>query len=107
MYNQYIPAPREEVHSERQERRPEATEAMAPQPPQPHHPPHPHPHQQQPPRASAFGSLSQALGSRLGTIRFDADTLRALAVIWFLISDGEEFDTELILMIGILLVLGL
>ena len=107
MYTHYIPAPREEVHSERQERRPEAAEAMAPQPPQPHHPPHPHPHQQQPPRASAFGSLSQALGSRLGTIRFDADTLIALAVIWFLISDGEEFDTELILMIGILLVLGL
>ena len=44
---------------------------------------------------------------RSRTIRFDADTLIALAVIWFLISDGEEFDTELILMIGILLVLGL
>lgn len=92
MYNQYIAPPQEEVHNERPET---AAEAMARQPvPQPPHQP------------SALGSLSQALGSRLGTIRFDAETLIALVVTWFLISDGEELDTELLLMIGILLVLG-
>ncbi len=95
MYNQYIPSPpREEIHNERRE---EAAEAMAQQ--------HSHPH---PPQAiSAFSNLSQALGARLGSIKFDSDTLIAVAVIWFLLSDGEDLDTELLLMIGILLVLGI
>lgn len=97
MYNQYIPAPREEVNEIHNDRREEAAEAMAFQQP-PSRPQH-HP--------SALGSLSQTLGSRLGSIRFDAETLIALVVVWFLISDGEEIDTELLLLIGILLVLGI
>ncbi len=93
MYNQYIQTPREEVHNTRRE---EAAETMAQ-----HQPQH------QPQAVSAFGNLSQALGARLGSIKFDADTLIALAVIWFLINDGEEIDTELLMMIGIMLILGI
>lgn len=105
MYNQYIPAPREDVHNERRE---SAATAMAQQP---QHAPTPPPQLQQQHQqhqtVSAFGSLSQALGSRLGAIKFDADTLIAVAVIWFLLNDGEEIDTELLMIIGVLLILGI
>lgn len=103
MYNQYIPAPREDVHTEHRE---PAAAAMAQQP---QHAPTPPPQMQQQHHqtASAFGNLSQALGSRLGSIKFDADTLIAIAVIWFLLNDGEEIDTELLMIIGVLLFLGI
>ncbi len=98
MYNQYISAPREEVHNERRAQREEAAEAAAQ---------HPHAQPVHPQAASAFGNLSQVLTSRFGSLKFDADTLIALAVIWFLVNDGGELDTELMLMIGILLILGI
>lgn len=97
MYNQYIPAPREDVHNEPENRAPAMAHPSPPQPPQQQ------PHQ----TVSAFGNLSQALGSRLGSIKFDADTLIAVAVIWFLLNDGEEIDTELLMIIGLLLFLGI
>ena len=105
MYNQYIPAPREDVHNERHE---PAAPAMTQQQPQqaPTSPPQMH-QQQHHQTVSAFGNLSQALGSRLGSIKFDADTLIAIAVIWFLLNDGEEIDTELLMIIGVLLILGI
>lgn len=103
MYNQYIASPREDMAEVHNEPRKEAVEAMARQPAPPMSPPPPPP-QQHP--NSAFGCLSQALGSRFGTIKFDAETLIALVVVWFLINDGEDLDTELLLMVGILLILG-
>lgn len=55
--------------------------------------------------AGLFGGLSQ----RLGGLRLDADTLIALAVVWFVLQDGADggLDLELLLAIGALLVLGL
>lgn len=53
------------------------------------------------------GGLLQTLGDRLGDIRFDSDTLIALVVVWFLLSDGEATDTDLLIIVFVLLVLGL
>lgn len=96
MYNQYISSPREEVHKERRE-----PPEQKPQPPREEH------HEASSQAVSAFGNLSHLLSGRMGKVRFDADMLIALAVIWFLVSDGGELDTELLLMIGILLFLGI
>lgn len=43
-------------------------------------------------------------GGRLG---LDADTLIALAVIWFLLSDGEIVQTDVLIIVILLFLLGL
>lgn len=53
------------------------------------------------------GGLLQLLTDRLSGIKLDADTLVAIAVIWFLLSDGEVLDTDLLIIIGVLLLLGI
>lgn len=53
-----------------------------------------------------LGGLSQLLGGRLHAVQIDADTLIAAAVIWFLLSDGEISQTDLII-IAVLFLLGL
>ena len=41
-------------------------------------------------------------------IRLDADTIIALVIVWFLLSDdGGEVDWEQLILIGVLLVLGI
>ncbi len=53
-------------------------------------------------------SLLSGLGQRLSGFRLDADTLIALAVVWFALrEDGQEIDTELLIAIGVLLLLGI
>lgn len=52
------------------------------------------------------GGLGQLLSSRLGNLKLDMDTLIAFAVIWFLLSDGSIVDTDLLIIIGVLLLLG-
>ena len=42
-----------------------------------------------------------------GGAKLDADTLVAIAVIWFLLSDGKALDTDLLIIIGVLLLLGI
>lgn len=57
--------------------------------------------------AQPAGGLLNALSGRLSGFRIDADTLIVLAVVWFAIQDsGEEIDTELLIAVGILLLLG-
>lgn len=56
---------------------------------------------------SSGGGLMQLLTDRLGGAKLDADTLVAIAVIWFLLSDGKALDTDLLIIIGVLLLLGI
>lgn len=57
--------------------------------------------------SSSSGGLLQLLTDRLGGAKLDADTLVAIAVIWFLLSDGKALDTDLLIIIGVLLLLGI
>lgn len=57
---------------------------------------------------SALSELSRGLSGRLQNIRLDADTIIALVIVWFLLSDdGGEVDWEQLILIGVLLVLGI
>ena len=42
-----------------------------------------------------------------GGAQLDADPLAALAVTWCLFSDGKALDTDLLIIIGVLLLLGI
>ncbi|HIY12241.1 MAG TPA: hypothetical protein H9842_01470 [Candidatus Agathobaculum merdipullorum] len=67
-----------------------------------HHPP------QGEQTASVLAELSRGLSGRLQNIRLDADTIIALVIVWFLLSDdGGEVDWEQLILIGVLLVLGI
>ncbi|WP_125116360.1 hypothetical protein [Agathobaculum sp. Marseille-P7918] len=60
------------------------------------------------PTISALAELSRGLSGRLQNIRLDADTIIALVIVWFLLSDdGGEVDWEQLILIGVLLVLGI
>ena len=48
--------------------------------------------------------LAQLFGGRL---QLDADTVIALAVIWFLLSDGEIVQTDVFIIVAVLFLLGL
>lgn len=60
-----------------------------------------------PQAASVFGDLGRLFSGRLTGIKLDMDTILVLVVVWFLISEGEDMDWDLILMIGGLLILGI
>ena len=67
-----------------------------------------HPPKTRPPAAGpSGGGLLQLLADRLGGAKLDADTLVAIAVIWFLLSDGKVLDTDLLIIIGVLFLLGI
>lgn len=86
MYNRYLTeaAPSAPLHNE------------------PQHPP------QSGQTASALAELSRGLSGRLQNIRLDADTIIALVIVWFLLSDDSgEVDWEQLILIGVLLVLGI
>lgn len=68
-------------------------------------PPHHNPHTP-PQSASVFSNLSQALGGRLSNLKLDMDTVLVLVIVWFILSDGDDPDWELLITIGVLLVLG-
>lgn len=53
------------------------------------------------------GGLLQLLTDRLGGVNLNTDTLVAIAVVWFLLSDGKALDTDLLIVIGVLLLLGI
>ena len=60
------------------------------------------------PLAAPSAGLLDGLGRRLGEFRLDADTLVLLAVLWFILREGEEeADTELLAALAVLLVVGL
>lgn len=56
--------------------------------------------------ANALHELTRGLSDRLQHIRLDADTIIALVIVWFLLSDDGETDWEQLILIGVLLVLG-
>lgn len=73
---------------------------------------HTEPPPQHPPQSgqttSVLAELSRGLSGRLQNIRLDADTIIALVIVWFLLSDdGGEVDWEQLILIGVLLVLGI
>lgn len=65
------------------------------------------PENRTPAARTSGGGLLQLLADRLGGAKLDADTLVAIAVIWFLLSDGKALDTDLLIIIGVLLLLGI
>ncbi|HJC20789.1 MAG TPA: hypothetical protein H9707_03380 [Candidatus Butyricicoccus avicola] len=65
------------------------------------------PENRTPAAGTSGGGLLQLLADRLGGAKLDADTLVAIAVIWFLLSDGKALDTDLLIIIGVLLLLGI
>ena len=65
------------------------------------------PENRTPAAGTSGGGLLQLLADRLGGAKLDADTLVAIAVIWFLLSDGKALDTNLLIIIGVLLLLGI
>lgn len=73
-----------------------------------HNEPPPQPPPQSGQTASVLADLSRGLSGRLQNIRLDADTIIALVIVWFLLSDdGGEVDWEQLILIGVLLVLGI
>ena len=70
-------------------------------------PPEPARQSAPPQGASVFSELTRGLSGRLQNLRLDTDTVLVLAIVWFLLSDGDDTDWELFLMIGALLVLGI
>lgn len=93
-----------------------ASSAAAPQQPPVHNsPPAPEPERPQPHTgghtpagsASVFSEIPRLLTGRLQNIKLDMDTILVLVVVWFLLSDGEDLDWDLLLMIGALLILGI
>lgn len=73
-----------------------------------HNEPPPQPPPQGGQTASVLAELSRGLSGRLQNIRLDADTIIALVIVWFLLSDdGGEVDWEQLILIGVLLVLGI
>lgn len=76
--------------------------------PEPAHAPEPPP-QRGPDRGSGsgLGGLAQLLSGRLRTGNPDADTLIILAVIWFLLSDGTFVQSDLMVLVIVLFLLGL
>lgn len=65
------------------------------------------PENRTPAAGTSGGGLLQLLADRLGGAKLDADTLVAIAVIWFLLSDGKALDTDLLIIIGVLFLLGI
>ena len=56
--------------------------------------------------AAALGGLTRGLSDRLQNLRLDTNTIIALVIVWFLLSDDGDVDWEQLIFIGVLLVLG-
>ncbi len=54
-----------------------------------------------------LSGLNEALSGRLHNLHFDLDTLIIIIAVYFLIADSDDFDTDLLVLIGILFILGL
>ena len=65
------------------------------------------PENRTPSSGASGGGLRQRLANRLDSAKLGANTLDAIAVIWFLLSDGKVLDTDLLIIIGVLLLLGI
>ncbi|MCB6364752.1 hypothetical protein LI291_00895 [Intestinibacillus massiliensis] len=104
MYNRYLSTARENPPRE-----PEAAPQPGEQASAVHNEP---PHEREaPPQAQPAGGIlsgvGEALSGRLRNLHFDLDTLIVIIAIYFLIADSDDFDVDLLVLIGIMLVLGL
>ncbi|MGE4549262.1 MAG: hypothetical protein AB7C89_06900 [Intestinibacillus sp.] len=98
MYNRYLNSAREASARE-------PTRGPEPPPPELHNePPHAPPKAQ--PASNVLTGMGQALSNRLQSLHFDLDTLIVIMAIYFLVADSDDFDVELLILIGIMLVLG-
>ena len=91
MYNRYLSTAREEPESESVSSAPEVHTAFA----------------RAPSGAGLLSGLNTALSSRLRNLHFDLDTLIIIIAVYFLIADSDDFDTDLLVLIGIMFLLGL
>lgn len=57
--------------------------------------------------SSLFSDLARGLSGQLQNIKLDMNTVIALAVVWFLLKDGDEVDWDQMILIGVLLILGI
>ncbi len=93
MYNRYLSTAREEPESESVSSAPEVHTAFGPA--------------RAPSGAGLLSGLNTALSSRLRNLHFDLDTLIIIIAVYFLIADSDDFDTDLLVLIGIMFLLGL
>ncbi len=59
-----------------------------------------------PPTHESKGGLFENLLDGINTPKLDSELLIALGVIWFLLSDGEVSNHDLLIIIAVLFVLG-
>lgn len=57
--------------------------------------------------AGLFSSLGSVLGNKLKKPLFTMENFIVLAVIYFMLSDSDELDTDLLIIIGVLFFLEL
>lgn len=53
-----------------------------------------------------LSGLNEALTGRLKNLHFDLDTLVIIIAIYFLLADTEDFDTDLLILIGVMFIIG-
>lgn len=75
-------------------------------PPPPPPPPSPEKSANNDSIAGVFGSLSSLFSSKMHKPQLTPDNLVMFAIIYFLVADSDDFDTELLIIVGILLFLG-
>lgn len=75
-------------------------------PPPPCDAPCPPPHGKPPENCGLLAGLSEKLTGRLQNLHFDLDTIVILLAAYFLLADAEDFDTDLLILIGVLFILG-
>lgn len=104
MYNRYLSTAYEERG------RPEPQDIHMPEPPaeEAAEPSFAPPHRSKPQAESngLLSGLSEALTGRLQNLHFDIDTLVIIIAVYFLLADTEDFDTDLLILIGVMFILG-
>lgn len=63
-------------------------------------------HNNQRQNESIFSELNDTLTSKLQNVHFNLDTLILIIAIYFLLADSEDFDSELLILIGVMFILG-
>lgn len=82
-----------------------------PEPPQELHkqacpPPEPPPSSNAKASGGLLSGFGESLSTRLQGLRFDMDTIVILLAIYFLVADSDDLDSDLLVLIGILFILG-
>ena len=67
----------------------------------------PDPQTQKHPNGFDRSGAKESFHSSGNRLHLDADTIIALAVIWFLLSDGSVVQTDILIIVAVLFLLGL